>query len=100
MAICWGAPTTGTVVGLARLVTVHCIERWFWQLAASYCPFILALRISLEAIYPYSGRLNSPTPKLAAKRSTNFLQIQFTLDSLQIHFRFKWFDEYLLTWII
>ncbi|KAJ9482427.1 hypothetical protein VN97_g11006 [Penicillium thymicola] len=35
--------------------------------------------------------IDSPTPKLAAKRSANFLQIQFrfTSDSVQIQFRLR-----------
>ncbi|KAJ9488876.1 hypothetical protein VN97_g4408 [Penicillium thymicola] len=39
-------------------------------------------------VYPITK--DSPTPKLAAKRSVNFLQIQFTFNShsLQIHHRF------------
>ncbi|KAJ9486162.1 hypothetical protein VN97_g7168 [Penicillium thymicola] len=46
--------------------------------------------ITLSLVITYNSLLykDSPTPKLAAKRSANFLQIQFrfTSDSLQIQF--------------
>ncbi|KAJ9481422.1 hypothetical protein VN97_g12061, partial [Penicillium thymicola] len=49
--------------------------------------------ITLSLVVTYNSLLykDSPTPKLAAKRSANFLQIQFRFnsDSIQIQFRFN-----------
>ncbi|KOS38151.1 hypothetical protein ACN38_g11019, partial [Penicillium nordicum] len=46
--------------------------------------------LSLVIAYNSRSYKDSPTPKLAAKRSANLLQVffKFTSDSLQIHFRF------------
>ncbi|KAJ9488845.1 hypothetical protein VN97_g4432 [Penicillium thymicola] len=44
------------------------------------------ITLSLVITYNSLSYKDSPTPKLAAKRSANFFR--FTSDSLQIHFRF------------
>ncbi|KAJ9482340.1 hypothetical protein VN97_g11101, partial [Penicillium thymicola] len=49
------------------------------------------ITLSLVITYNSLSYKDSSTPKLAAKRSANFLRIQFrsNLDSIQIQFRFN-----------